>query len=71
MPRVRLDLDERTFDALAKAAVSELRPIAWQAEIILRQHLQTESNSRESLPTAATNKSASGRGSKEARLAVS
>ncbi len=40
MPRLRLDLDERTFDALAKVAVIELRPIAWQAEMIIRQHLQ-------------------------------
>lgn len=39
MPRVRLDLDQSTFDALVEAATAELRPIAWQAEVMLRRVL--------------------------------
>ena len=42
MPRLRLILDDRTFAALAKEAVAELRPIPWQAEVILRSHLRIE-----------------------------
>jgi hypothetical protein len=42
MQRVRLDLDSRTFEALAQAAAQELRSIPWQAEWILRRHLGTD-----------------------------
>ena len=41
MARLRLELDQRTFDALAAAAAAELRPIPWQAESILRRVLGT------------------------------
>ena len=43
MPRVRLELDQPTFDALVEAAVRERRPIPWHAEIILRRALGTRS----------------------------
>ena len=49
MPRVRLELDQQTFDALVEEAVRERRPIPWHAEIILRRALGTqpdESSSR-------------------------
>jgi hypothetical protein len=42
MPRLRLDLDERTFEELARESVRELRPIPMHAELILRRHLKTE-----------------------------
>ncbi|HEY7033100.1 MAG TPA: hypothetical protein VH482_17305, partial [Thermomicrobiales bacterium] len=45
--RLRLDLDHETYDALTRAAVTELRPLPWQAELILRRHLGT-------LPTMAS-----------------
>jgi hypothetical protein len=40
MPRVRLDLDKETFDALVIRAAAERRPVPLQAEVILRQALQ-------------------------------
>lgn len=49
MARLRLDLDQRTFDALAMVAATELRPIPWQAEEILRRVLGTRPS--ESPPT--------------------
>jgi hypothetical protein len=39
MPRLRLDLDRETFEALADKAFSERRPVQLQAEVILRQAL--------------------------------
>lgn len=39
MAEVRLDLDPRTYRRLIKRAVSERRPINWQAEVLLRQAL--------------------------------
>jgi hypothetical protein len=42
MPRLRLDLDRETFDALADKAFSERRPVPLQAEVILRQALGLE-----------------------------
>ncbi len=37
MPRLRLDLDRETFEALAAQALSERRSASFQAEVILRQ----------------------------------
>ena len=39
MPRLRLDLDLETFEALALKASSERRPVTLQAEVVLRQAL--------------------------------
>jgi hypothetical protein len=39
MPRLRLDLDRETFEALADQAFAERRPVPLQAEVILRQAL--------------------------------
>jgi hypothetical protein len=36
MPRLRLDLDRETFEALADKAFAERRPVPFQAEVILR-----------------------------------
>ena len=51
MPRVRLELDQPTFDALVEAAVRERRPIPWHAEVIIRRVLGTQpEESRTSAP---------------------
>ena len=34
MPRLRLDLDRETFEALAAQALAERRPVIFQAEVI-------------------------------------
>ncbi|MDA0735270.1 MAG: hypothetical protein O2909_11780 [Chloroflexi bacterium] len=39
MPRLRLDLDRETFEALAAQALAERRPVLFQAEVLLRQTL--------------------------------
>ena len=39
MPRLRLDLDRETFEALASQALAQRRPVILQAEVILRQTL--------------------------------
>ncbi len=39
MPRLRLDLDRETFDALTAQALAERRPVVFQAEVVLRQAL--------------------------------
>jgi len=39
MPRLRLDLDRETFDALTSQALAQRRPVILQAEVILRQTL--------------------------------
>ena len=39
MPRLRLDLDQETFEALADKAFAERRPVPYQVEVILRQAL--------------------------------
>ena len=36
MPRLRLDLDRETFDALTAQALAERRPVIFQAEVVLR-----------------------------------
>ena len=40
--RLRLDIDDLTYHALSEHAAAELRPIPWQAEMILRRYLGTE-----------------------------
>lgn len=37
--RIRLDLDQEATERLVEAAVSEQRPVHWQAEVILRRAL--------------------------------
>jgi hypothetical protein len=37
--RVRLDLDQTTYDALVTSAVRELRPASLQAEVLLKRAL--------------------------------
>jgi hypothetical protein len=39
MPRLKLQLDEETFEALERRASLERRPVDWQAEVLLRQSL--------------------------------
>lgn len=41
MTRIRLELDQETYDRLLKAAVGERRPVVWQAEMMLRRTLGT------------------------------
>lgn len=40
MPRVTIELDQATYERLIVAAVDDLRPIAWEAEHLLRRTLQ-------------------------------
>ena len=42
MPRIRLELDQQTYDALVESAVRERRPIPWHAEVIIRRVLGTQ-----------------------------
>ncbi len=51
MPRVRLELDQPTFDALVEAAVRERRPIPWHAEVIIRRVLGTQPDEADSSTT--------------------
>ena len=39
MPKVRLDLHDETFQALARLAVRERRPVDWQAEVLIETGL--------------------------------
>lgn len=40
MARLRLDISEESFHELVQRAVSERRPIPWQAEVILEAALK-------------------------------
>jgi hypothetical protein len=51
MPKLRLDLDDETFQALADIAFTERRPVPFQAEVLLRQALGLQFP----YPSAATN----------------
>jgi hypothetical protein len=42
MPEITIDLDRDTYRRLVDLAVSECRPIPWQAEVTLRRGLPTE-----------------------------
>ncbi len=37
MPTLKLDIDQETYTRLVDQAVSERRPIDWQAEVTLRR----------------------------------
>jgi len=39
MPILRIDLDAHSFERLAESAFRELRPVNWQAEVLLRRAL--------------------------------
>lgn len=39
MALLKLDIDAETYERLVEAAVSERRPIVWQAEVTLRRAL--------------------------------
>ena len=39
MPKLHLDLDRETFEALASEALAQRRPVVFQAEVLLRQTL--------------------------------
>jgi hypothetical protein len=59
--RLRLDLDQETFLALAERAMRERRTPVWQAEVLLRQALglvfpypQTQEQSRREAKQEAT-----------------
>ena len=39
MPKLHLDLDRETYEALASQALAQRRPVVFQAEVILRQTL--------------------------------
>ncbi len=58
MPRVRLELDQRTFEALTEAAVRERRPIPWHAEVLIQQVLGTRSTGTTSSVLRVTGKEA-------------
>ena len=40
MPKLRLDLDRETYEALASQALAQRRSVMLQAEVILRQTLE-------------------------------
>jgi hypothetical protein len=44
MPLLTLDVDQETYDRLADEAVSERRPIDWQAEVALRRSVGLSSD---------------------------
>ena len=39
MPRLRLDLDRETYNALVSLALAQRRPVVYQVEVLLRQTL--------------------------------
>lgn len=39
MPVLRIDLDAHSFERLAESAFRELRPVNWQAEVLLKRAL--------------------------------
>ena len=39
MPRLHLDLDRETYDALTSLALAQRRPVVYQVEVLLRQTL--------------------------------
>jgi hypothetical protein len=39
MARLKLELDQPTFQRLLETALGERRPVVWQAEVMLRQAL--------------------------------
>jgi hypothetical protein len=39
VPAIKLDIDQEAYERLVERAVSWRRPIAWQAEVELRQAL--------------------------------
>jgi hypothetical protein len=39
MPRLRIEIDQQTYDKLAESAVRELRPVVWHAEALIRRAL--------------------------------
>jgi hypothetical protein len=39
MPILRIDLDAHSFERLAESAFRELRPVNWQAEVLIRRAL--------------------------------
>ena len=39
MPKLHLDLDRETYEALASEALAQRRPVVFQAEVMLRQTL--------------------------------
>ena len=56
--RLKLELDPETAEKLAQSAVVEKRPLAWQAEVLLRRALglpfpQERSEQRKETPDAA------------------
>ena len=64
MPRLRLDLDRETFDALGVQALAERRPAHYQAEVLLRQALGLPfpfpANTPETEPTTSSAKKSDG-----------
>lgn len=39
MARLRLDVDQETWEALVQVSLDKRRPVPWQAEVLLRQSL--------------------------------
>jgi hypothetical protein len=39
MPTIKLTIDSETYDRLSDSAVRDLRPIPWQAVVLLREAL--------------------------------
>jgi hypothetical protein len=66
MPVIKLDVDSEAYARLAERAVTWRRPVAWQAEVELRQALglpfphetvdpaQSDHRATEAAPVAAT-----------------
>lgn len=54
MPRLRIEIDQQTYDKLAESAVRELRPIVWHAEVLIRRALaQAEPLAKDAVETGA------------------
>jgi hypothetical protein len=39
MPTIKISLDQETYQCLSATAVHELRPVTWQAFVLLRRSL--------------------------------
>lgn len=52
MPRVKLELDAETHERLIRESVAHMRPVQWQAEQIVREHLALPEHERFALSAA-------------------
>jgi hypothetical protein len=54
MPLVRLDLTQKTYEALAERAVRERRPVPWQAEVLIEAALSSTATDADRVLTTTT-----------------